>query len=295
MIGKASACPGGTALFNYVISDKKGYELTRNGLSGTTPKELHDDMNIIQKQNSRCNNNTISIVISPTVDDGKKLSDKELKAITEAFLTELDLDPKREQYLAFIHNEKDHKHIHVLLNRVQENGKLIQDNFIGKRAQHAAHRVALKFGMTSARELKYENESKRAALNKDIKQHIKTAHLDVLKQNPKNLNDYKRLLLVKSIELIPTVNKQGQIQGYRFLDFATGTNLKASEVDRNLKLNELFSNKNDHKFNLDDTPAVSNNIENNSIFINSSVSTIPVTNDEDENLKKLKKKKKLKR
>lgn len=295
MIGKASACPGGTALFNYVISDKKGYELTRNGLSGITPKELYDDMNIIQNQNSRCNNNTISIVISPTVDDGKKLSDTELKAITEAFLTELDLDPKKQQYLAFIHTEKDHKHIHVLLNRVQQNGKLIQDNFIGKRAQHAAHRVALKYGMTSARELKYLNESKRAALNKDIKQHIKTAHLDVLKQNPRDLKDYQRLLLLKSIELIPTVNKQGQTQGYRFLDFATGTNLKASEVDRNLKLNELFSNKNEYKFILDDTPAVSNNIENNSMFFNSSISSIPLTNDENENFKKRKKKKGFKR
>ncbi|WP_300979267.1 relaxase/mobilization nuclease domain-containing protein [Flavobacterium sp.] len=295
MIGKASACPGGTALFNYVISDKKGYELTRNGLSGTTPKELYDDMNIIQKQNSRCNNNTISIVISPSVHDGKKLSDTELKAITEAFLTELDLDPKKQQYLAFVHTEKDHKHIHVLLNRVQENGKLIQDNFIGKRAQHAAHRVAIKYGMISARELKYENESKRAALNKNIKQFIKTAHLDVLKQNPKNLNDYKRLLLLKSIELIPTVNKQGQIQGYRYLDFATGTNLKASEVDRNLKLNELFSNQPGHKFNNDEIATTSSKTGNTSNFLDSSISTIQVTNDDGENLKKRKKKKGFKR
>lgn len=295
MIGKASACPGGTALFNYVISDEKGYELTRNGLSGTTPKELYDDMYIIQKQNSRCNNNTISIVISPTVDDGKKLSDKELKAVTEAFLTELDLDPKRQQYLAFIHTEKDHKHIHVLLNRVQENGKLIQDNFIGKRAQHAAHRVALKYGMTSARELKYENESIRAALNKDIKQRIKIAHLEVLKQNPRNLNDYKRLLLLKSIELIPTINKQGQIQGYRFLDFATGTNLKASEVDRTLKLNELFSSKNENKFNHHEAPTASSNIEKNSTLSSGLASSSASTNEEDESLKKRKKKKGLKR
>ena len=295
MIGKASACPGGTALFNYVINDKKGYELTRNGLSGTTPKELYDDMNIIQKQNSRCNNNTISIVISPTVHDGKKLSDTELKAITEAFLTELDLDPKKQQYLAFVHTEKDHKHIHMLLNRVQENGKLIQDNFIGKRAQHAAHRVAIKYGMISARELKYENESKRAALNKNIKQFIKTAHLDVLKQNPKNLNDYKRLLLLKSIELIPTVNKQGQIQGYRYLDFATGTNLKASEVDRNLKLIELFSNQPGHKFNNDEIATTSSKTGNTSNFLDSSIPTIQVTNDDDENLKKRKKKKGFKR
>lgn len=295
MIGKASACPGGTALFNYVINDKKGYELTRNGISGSTPKELYENMNIIQKQNLKCSNNTISIVLSPTVDDGKKLSNIELIAITKDFLTELNLDPNRQQYIAFVHNEKEHKHIHVLLNRVQENGKLIQDNYIGKRAQHAAHRVALKNGITSARELKHKNESKNAVLNKEIKQRIKTAHLDVLKQNPRTLNDYKRLLLTKSIELIPTINKQGQIQGFRFLDFSTGTNLKASEVDRNLKLNELFINRNEHKFSHNETQSISSNADNDSIFSNSSISTIPINNDDNENLKKRKKKKNFKR
>jgi len=295
MIGKASACPGGTALFNYVINDKKGYELTRNGISGSTPKELYENMNIIQKQNSKCSNNTISIVLSPTVEDGKKLSDTELLAITKDFLAELDLDPNTEQYIAFVHDEKEHKHVHLLLNRVQENGKLIQDNFIGKRAQHAAHRVALKNGITSARELKHKNESKNTVLNKDVKQRIKTAHLDVLKQNPKNLNDYKRFLLLKSIELIPTINKQGKIQGFRFLDFTTGTNLKASEIDRNLKLNELFLNKNEHKISHNDILAISSNAYNVSIFSNSSASTIQICNDDNENLKKRKKKKNFKR
>ena len=38
MISKAKSCPGGTALFNYVINDLKGYELLRNGLSGITTK-----------------------------------------------------------------------------------------------------------------------------------------------------------------------------------------------------------------------------------------------------------------
>lgn len=295
MIAKASACPGGTALFNYVISDKKGYELTRNGLSGTTPKELYTDMNIIQKQNPKCNNNTISIVISPSLDDGKKLSDPELNAITKDFLIELNLDPKKQQYLAFVHTEKEHKHIHVLLNRVQENGKLIQDNFIGKRAQHAAHRVALKNGLTSARELKQENESKRTILNMDIKHRIKIAHLHALAQNPRNLIDYKKLLLLKSIELIPTINKQGQIQGYRFLDFATGTNLKASEVDRNLKLNELFPNQNEYKNNRDKIVTTSTKTENITDFLNSSIPTIPTNDEDDENLRKRKKKKGFKR
>lgn len=44
----------------------------------------------------------------------------------------------------------------------------------------------------------------------------------------------------RGIEVKPYINKQGNIQGYRFVHLFSGTDLKASEVDRNLKLNELF-------------------------------------------------------
>ena len=48
-------------------------------------------------------------------------------------------------------------------------------------------------------------------------------------------------MLEHGIKVNPTINKQGNIQGFRFLHEASGANLKASEVDRNLKLNQLFS------------------------------------------------------
>ncbi|MCS4240165.1 hypothetical protein [Myroides odoratus] len=49
-------------------------------------------------------------------------------------------------------------------------------------------------------------------------------------------------MLEKQIEVKPTINKQGNIQGYRFIHLPTHTNLKASEIDRNMKLNDLFKN-----------------------------------------------------
>ena len=294
MIGKAKACTGGSGLFNYVVNDEKGYELTRNGMSGETAKELFDDMKVIQQQNLRCTNNTISIVLSPTVQNGNELSDDELKAITEDFLKDLDICPQTEQYIAFIHTEKEHKHIHLILNRVQDSGKLINDNFIGKRAQHAAHRAALKHGLVSARDLKYQNQAKQAALNKNIKANIKKAHQEAVLQNPKNIQEYKALLLQKSIELIPTVNKQGTIQGYRFLDHNSSVNLKASEVDRNIKLNILFKDTNSTKISLESNIESFTPTENKLKILNvlASASAVPEGN---EDIKKRKKKKRFRR
>jgi hypothetical protein len=243
MISKAKSCPGGTALFNYVVNEKKGYELLRNGLSGVTPKELYTDMSILQQQNLRCINNTISIVLSPTIQDGTAMSNKDLKELTQDFLRELKLDPKTNQFIAFVHTEKDHKHVHLLLNRVKPDSSLIKDSFISKKSQTAAHKIAIDHGFTSAKEIKEAKEQKRKNANKVVKDIIKKAHYFVLKREPKNLKVYQEEMKKYGIQVLPTINKQGNIQGFRFIHDPTGSNLKASEVDRNLKLNELFTNE----------------------------------------------------
>ncbi len=242
MIAKAKSCVGGTALFNYVIDAKKGYELLRNNLSGETPKDMFQTMQILQNQNSRCKNNTISAVISPTITDSQKMSDRDLRVLTVEFLLGLQIDPTKAQYVVFVHTEKEHKHIHIIANRIDENGKALKDNYIGFEAQRVAHEIALKHGWTSIRQ---ENENKKRRANNTnltAKNAIRIAHREVLRQKPKDLQQYIRLMLEMQIEVKPAINKQGNIQGYRFIHLSTNTNLKASEVERNLKLNELFKN-----------------------------------------------------
>lgn len=256
MISKAKSCSGGTALFNYVVNEKKGYELLRNDLSGTTPKDLFLDMMVFQQQNLRCINNTISIVLSPTVFDSKRMSNDDLKNVTEDFLKTMNLDPKTNQYIAFVHTEKEHKHVHILMNRVKMDGTLINDSFISKKAQTAAHEVAIRHNLTSAKDLKERKEIKNKLTNIDLKKEIKNAHFNVLKTKPSNLKEYQQGMAKFGIQVLPTINKQGTIQGYRFLHESSGTNLKASEVDRNLKLNELFSNENKSKIELQITDPV---------------------------------------
>jgi hypothetical protein len=241
MISKAKSCTGGTALFNYVVNENKGYELLRNNISGMTPKEMYSDFSILQQQNLRCKNNTISIVLSPAVNDSIKMTNEQLKILTNDFLKEMDLDPKTNQFIAFVHTEKEHKHVHIILNRVKQDGTLIKDSFISKKAQFVAHEMALKHGFTSAKELKKVKEQERKLFYKEVRNLIKKTHYLVLKEKPKNLKIYQNKMLEHGIKVNPTINKQGNIQGFRFLHEASGADLKASEVDRNLKLNQLFS------------------------------------------------------
>ena len=296
MIAKAKSCPGGTALFNYVVDEKKGYELSRNGLSGATSKELYDDMVIFQQQNLRCKNNTLSIVLSPTIADSANMSKKQLEELTKDFLKAMDLNPKSNQYIAFVHTEKDHKHVHILMNRVKQDGKLIKDNFISKKAQRIAHEVALKYGYVSAKELKKEKELKSKATNLKIKQIIKDAHSKVILAKPNSLGVYQKEMAKLGVTVQPTINKQGSIQGFRFIHESTGVNLKASEVDRNLKLNELFKNETSTRILDKENDVHLQEWKTNSIALSKHISLFGATGgDEPEQDQNRKKKRKLKR
>ena len=244
MISKAKACPGGTALFLYVMKENKGYELFRNKLSGETPKEIYNEMAIIQRQNLKCDNNTFSIVLSPAIKDGSKMTDSQLRNLTTDVLKEMNLDPNTRQFLAYVHTEKNHKHIHVLMNRVRNDGTLIKDTKIGKSAQRAAHFAATKHGLISAKDKKESKEIENKLANKKIREEIKKACCYVLKRRPRNLTEFQREMAKFNIEVNPTINKQGNIQGFRFKHLKTNTDLKASEVDRKLKLHKLYTQEN---------------------------------------------------
>lgn len=255
MIGLAKACSGGGALSNYVMNDLKGYELDRNNICGSSPKEIVEEMKMIQDLNQRATNKTFSLVLSPDIKDGKNLSDEQLKTMTQDYLNKLGIDTEKQQYVAFVHTEKEHKHIHIIANRVQANGKLISDNHIGKRAQWIAHEIAKEKGLISAKEKMFENIKNIEKGTDSLKTEIYKKHQEVLKQNPQSFQNWIKQMGLKGLEVKPTINKQGQIQGFRILDKATKNDFKASEIHRSMSASNLIKGglKNDLNHNLDTT------------------------------------------
>lgn len=243
MIGMAQSCKGGSALANYVMKDEKGYELCRNGLCGEIPSEILKEMRIIQDLNQTATNKTFSLVLSPEKEEGKKLSNKELREITKDFMKKLGIDPEKQQYIAFVHTEKEHKHIHIIANRIRDDGKLIADNHIGKKAQWAGHEVAIERGLTSAKEKmisKLKSISRQTDLDRVIKNEIVQKHEFVMNKVPDSMEFYIEQMKELGVKVIPTINKQGQIQGHRILDLASGIDFKASEIHRSLGLKNIM-------------------------------------------------------
>jgi hypothetical protein len=233
MIGKGKSISHTGASMNYGWNEEKNAEVIHSQhLAGENPQEITDEFKIIQSQNQRTRRNTLSFVLSPSIEDGKELSKQELKEITKKFIKAMGL--KERQAIAFVHRDKSHTHIHLYVNRIGFDGKTYNDNFIGKRSQHKAYEVAKEMGMTNARDIQYQ----RLDQIKEIRKEIKQLHENIMKTDrPKNFDAYIKRMKEKNVKVIPSINKQEKLQGFRFE--YKGHNLKGSEVHRSMSGGKL--------------------------------------------------------
>jgi hypothetical protein len=233
MIGKGKSISHTQASIAYGWNQEKVAEVIyKEYLMGENPKEIAQEFKIIQDQNCRCKNNTLSFVLSPTVDDGKKLNKEALKELTQKFIEAMKL--KNRQAIAFVHRDKQHTHVHLYVNRIGFDGKAYNDSFIGKRSQQAAEQLAKEMGLTTVREVQQE----KIAELKRIRQQIRDIHKKTMQEHrPKNFDQYIQQMKKENVKVIPSINRQNKLQGFRF-EFK-GHNLKGSEVHRSMSGGQL--------------------------------------------------------
>lgn len=235
MIAKATSISSTRASIAYGKDKEKGAEtIYSHLLTSEDPIEVAQEFKQIQDLNENCNRNTLSFIISPTIEDGQKLDRHSLKEITDNFMKQMKLGDR--QAIAFVHLDKAHKHIHLYVNRIDLNGKAYNDSFVGKRSQLAAERTAKELGLTTVKEV----QMTKALESKKIRQQIRNMHTNTLeKVKPKNLDQYIKAMKTLEVNVIPSINKSKQLQGFRF-EFK-GQSFKASEVHRSMSGGKLLS------------------------------------------------------
>ena len=228
MIGKGKSISHTGASMSYGWNQEKDVQVVfKQHLAGDNPKEITEEFKIIQEQNQKTKNNTLSFVLSPTVEDGKELSKKQLKQLTKKFIADMKLE--RRQAIAFVHRDKQHTHVHLYVNRIGFDGKAYKDSFIGKRSQHAAERVAKEMGLTTVKEVQQEKLNELKSIRAEIKQNHEKV---ITEMKPKDFDLYIQYMQQSEVKVIPSINRQNQLQGFRFE--YKGHNLKGSEVHRSM-------------------------------------------------------------
>ena len=233
MIGKGKSISHTGASMEYGWNQEKDAEIVfQQHLYGESPKEITKEFKLLQDQNYRCRKNTLSFVISPTIKDGKKLTTSDLNKITGKFMKELKLGER--QAIAFVHQDKDHKHIHLYVNRIDFKGVAYNDSFVGKRSQLAAEKVAESMQLTTVKQVQFEKEFNQRELRAEIK---RRHDLGMKQFSPASYDQYIKAMQTNGVRVIPTINNQNKLQGLRF-EF-DGHNLKGSEIHRNMSAGNI--------------------------------------------------------
>lgn len=212
--------------------DKDAKVVYKKNLVGSNPKEITEEFKLIQSMNSNCERNTFSFVLSPTIEDGKKMTSNDFKLVVSEFLKEMKLDDH--QGIAFIHQDKEHRHVHLYVNRIGFDGKAYEDNYVGKKSQRMAEKVAIKLNLKTVKQ--YQKEKLESL--KDLRSYVHSRHKIVSNSfNPEDISGYVNQMRQFGIKAKPVINKSKSLQGFRYS--FKNLNLKGSEVHRSMSINKM--------------------------------------------------------
>ena len=236
MIAKCKAIAHGSNALEYVFREGKlGRILALHNLCGETPKEIHEEMRLINNYNSRCKNKFLRIEIGIAPQDEPRMTFKALNRLALLFAKQMELDDH--QWVAVTHKDTDNLHIHIIANRISLSGKVYDTTFVSNRAARVAEELSHKYGLTIANEVHSARPHRKAQANparERTKQQVRNICYALLdKHRGKGLSGHSMFLYElnrSGVTIDRMKNKQGKVYG---LKFTYGDHsFKASEIGR---------------------------------------------------------------
>jgi len=167
---------------------------------------------------------------------GEKIEDKMMAEIAREYLAEMKITDT--QFAIVKHIDKNHSHLHILANLVNNNGETIKDNWIGLKGKKVAQKLTKKYGLKEATSKDLSVVNINALNEKEANRYIiYQAILEILPPC-RNLNDLKEKLVKKKIETL--YKYKGQTNELQGISFKIGNyKYKGSEIDRKFSINNL--------------------------------------------------------
>lgn len=247
MIGKVMKRAVFKGCVNYVLNKQDAKLLSADGVL------LNDVKSIIQsfhtqrllKPNIKDPVGHISLSYSP--DDEKRLSDGAMITLAKEYMEQMGI--KDTQYILVRHFDNNNPHVHLVYNRINNNGKVISDKNDHYRNEAVCKKLKDKYSLTYGKDKEKVKQQKLRGKDK-TKYQVYNVVKEALSKSM-NWKDFEKLLKEKGIILSykRKSNDPNVIQG---ISFSKGdVTFKGSEVDRKFsysKINQqLQENYQSHK------------------------------------------------
>lgn len=196
--------------------------------------QIINDFNLQRKYNPNLGKAVGHIALSWSVNDAAKLNDEIMVNMAKEYLQKMKIQDT--QYLIVKHRDKDHPHIHIVYNRVSNNGKTISDNFQKQRNVQVAKELTIKHGL-------YISPGKERVNRQQLKGEDKIKYelfdaISTASKKVKNINELKQVLAKQGIVThLKYRSGTTEVQG---ISFSKGEyKYKGSEIDRSLSYAKL--------------------------------------------------------
>jgi hypothetical protein len=234
MIGKVITGKSFGGCIRYVVQKHDATVLDAAGIRIQEANQIINDFNLQRKFNPDLGKAVGHIVLSWSINDTAKLNDEIMVNLAKEYLNKMKI--RDTQYLVVKHNDREHPHVHIVYNRVGNNGKTISDNFQRQRNVQVAKELTLKHGFylaTGKEQVKRQQLKGADKVKYELFDAIRSASKKV-----KSIDELKQLLAKRGI--VTHLKYKGNTNEVQGISFSKGDyKFKGSEIDRSLSYAKL--------------------------------------------------------
>jgi D-arabinose 1-dehydrogenase-like Zn-dependent alcohol dehydrogenase len=153
MIGKVKIGKSFAGICRYVLQeDKQAQVLDAEGVRADSPAHMAQDFRYQQAQRPGLGNAVLHVALALPAEDAAGRSPEQLSELLReagrAYVRDMKLE--NTQWALVQHFDKPHPHAHLVVNRVDNNGQTIPDNFIGQESRRVCQGIEQQLGLTVA-------------------------------------------------------------------------------------------------------------------------------------------------
>jgi hypothetical protein len=242
MVGRISSGGFASGIFDYL--DREESETISKNMSGENKEELTKEFLMCSDLNQNVEKPVKHHVISFADEDKEKLNPEKLNELVQDYVEKSGYS--NNQYVAYLHKDTDKEHVHIVINKVDFDGKNCHPKFEKKHARQVLMELEEKYNLKKTPEKSLKPELNYERGEKELKDRLEEKGLKMDKDeiktivngslnNPKiwNKDLFEEEMKKKGVKVKQNKAKNGYNFEYKDKQY------KASTIDRKLSFKKI--------------------------------------------------------
>ncbi|MCM0237663.1 relaxase/mobilization nuclease domain-containing protein [Bacteroides fragilis] len=234
MIGKIKKGSGFKGCVNYVLGKEQAALLHAEGVLAESKQDIIRSFCMQTEMNPGLKKSVGHIALSYSAVDAPKLTDEKMIQLAQEYMCEMKITDT--QYIIVRHQDREHPHVHIVFNRINNNGKTISDKNDMYRNEQVCKKLKAKHGLYFAKGKEQVKQYRLREPDKSKYEIYMAVKNEIGKS--KNWQQLQRQLEEKGIGI--HFKYKGQTDEVQGISFSKGEyTFKGSEIDRSFSFSKL--------------------------------------------------------